>query len=273
MKELLVVTDLDGSLLDEATYDASPAHEALGRLGSSGVPLVLASSKTRAEMEALAASLPGPPPLALIVENGGSIVRAARSGELETTVLGAPHDQLVSALEEIARETGARLRGFSSVPPEELSRLTGLGGDEVRRGRQREYDEPFLLEEGELAWVAAAAARRGLRLHRGGRFLHLTGASDKGRALRVLLGLLAAGGRQFHTAGLGDAPNDLAFLEVVDEAILVPRPDGRVHERLAAALPQAAHAPAPGPVGWNAAVLDLLARRDALREQARARAS
>ena len=44
-------------------------------------------------------------------------------------------------LEEIAKETGARLRGFSSVPPEELSRLTGLGGDEVCRGRQREYDE------------------------------------------------------------------------------------------------------------------------------------
>ena len=104
-------------------------------------------------------------------------------------------------------------------------------------------------------------ARRGLRLHRGGRFFHLTGASDKGRALRVLLGLLAAEGRLYHTVGLGDAPNDLAFLEAVDEAILVPRPDGRVHEGLANALPRARHAPAPGPAGWNAAVLDLLARR------------
>jgi mannosyl-3-phosphoglycerate phosphatase len=261
MKDLLVVTDLDGSLLDETTYEAGPAREALVRLGAAGVGLVLASSKTRAEMEALASALPGAPPVALVVENGGALLRRMSGGESETTVLGAPHRALVAALAEIAAEVGARLQGFSALSPHDLARLTGLGLDEVRRGQTREYDEPFLVLEGDLGRIAAAVARRGLRLHRGGRFFHLTGPSDKGRALRVLQGLLAAEGRLYHTIGLGDAPNDLAFLEVVDEAILVPRPDGRVHEGLAAALPGARHAPAPGPAGWNAAVLDLLARR------------
>jgi predicted mannosyl-3-phosphoglycerate phosphatase (HAD superfamily) len=79
--------------------------------------------------------------------------------------------------------------------------------------------------------------------------------------LRVLLGLLAAGGRLFHTVGLGDAPNDVPLLQAVDEPILVPRPSGRVHERLRQAFPHATQAPTPGPEGWNAAVLDVLERR------------
>lgn len=266
MRELLVVTDLDGTLLDETTYEAGPARAALLRLAEAEVGLVLASSKTRAEMEALASSLPGAPPMALVVENGGALLRRTSAGAYETTVLGAPHPVLVAALAEIASEAGARLQGFSALSPDDLGRLTGLGRDEARRGRDREYDEPFLVLEGDLGHIAAAAARRSLRLHRGGRFFHLTGPSDKGRALRVLQGLLAAEGKLYHTVGLGDAPNDLAFLEVVDEAILVPRPDGRVHEGLAKALPGARRAPAPGPAGWNAVVLDLLAQR--CREQA-----
>jgi mannosyl-3-phosphoglycerate phosphatase len=262
MRELLVVTDLDGSLLDERDYDPAPAAESLRALEAAGVPLVLASSKTRAEMEPLAAALPGAPPLALIVENGGAVLRRDGRGGPALTVLGMPHEELVRALPAIARDAGVHLAGYSSMPLEEVVRLTGLPEEEARRGLLREYDEPFLMEEpGDLAKVAAAASRRGLRLSRGGRFLHLTGATDKGRAFRVLLGLLAAEGRTFHTVGLGDAPNDLPLLEAVDEPVLVPRPDGRVHERLRRAFPGAAEAPSPGPSGWNVAVLRLLARR------------
>jgi mannosyl-3-phosphoglycerate phosphatase len=261
MKKLLVVTDLDGSLLDERSYEVGPAAEALLRLAAAGVPLVLASSKTKAEMEQLAGLLPGPPPLALIVENGGAIVRRTGGGTRQTTVLGTSHPRLVEALGEIARAAGARLAGFSALPPAELVRLTGLSPEDVERGKCREYDEPFLLVEGDLARVAAATASLGLRLHQGGRFLHLTGATDKGRAFRVLLGLLAADGGDFYTVGLGDAPNDVPLLEAVDEPILVPRPDGRVHEQLRRAFPQAAEAPAPGPTGWNAVVSAVLERR------------
>jgi mannosyl-3-phosphoglycerate phosphatase len=255
MKGLLVVTDLDGALLDEATYDLAPAAEALERLQAEGVPLVLASSKTRAEMEALAASLPGGRPLALIVENGGAVVRSNGVGPAMTT-LGTPHALLTRSLDEIASETDADLTGFSSLSPREIERLTGLTAEEVSRGRRREFDEPFLIAEGgDVAKVAAAAHRRGLRVSRGGRFLHLTGATDKGRAFRVLLGQLAAEGCLFTTLGLGDAPNDLPLLEAVDEPVVIPRPGGRADEVLARALPHARIAPAPGPVGWNAAVL------------------
>ena len=67
---LLVFTDLDGTLLDDA-YRFLGAEAALARLAEQRIPLVLATSKTRAELTALAAQLPGVP--GLIFENGAGI--------------------------------------------------------------------------------------------------------------------------------------------------------------------------------------------------------
>jgi len=82
---------------------------------------------------------------------------------------------------------------------------------------------------------------------------------SKGRALLQVLAHLESAGDRFRTFGLGDAQNDLSLLLAVDRPIVVPRRDGRPDAVLAAALPHAELAPAPGPAGWNAAVLAALA--------------
>ena len=93
--------------------------------------------------------------------------------------------------------------------------------------------------------------RRGLRVTRGGRFHHLTGPVDKGKAVRQVLSLLGPA----QSIGLGDAENDLGLLGAVDRPILVPRPDGSIDPMLEAAFPSACRAPLPGPEGWSQAVL------------------
>jgi hypothetical protein len=55
--------------------------------------------------------------------------------------------------------------------------------------------------------------------------------------------------------GLGDAENDVTLLHAVDRPILVPRADGLLDPALESAFPLAERAPAPGPAGWNEAVL------------------
>jgi mannosyl-3-phosphoglycerate phosphatase len=264
---LLVATDLDGCLLDHATYSWAPARPALEALAAGGGRLVLVSSKTRPEMEALAEELPLR--AALIVENGGALLvppaqlgaapaEAEAAGPWWRLTLGAPHARLAAALGELAREAGARVRGFSAMEPEEVARRTGLNLPEAARALRREFDEPFVLEAGDAGLLAAAATRRGLRVSRGGRFHHLTGETDKGAALSRLLGLFAAEGQRHRTAGLGDAPGDIPFLRIVQHPVLMPGPDGRVDPDVRAALPAAACAPAPGPRGWNCAVLEAL---------------
>jgi len=268
---LLVATDLDGCLLDEQTYAWAPAAPALAALRERGIPLVLVTSKTRAEVEPLAAALGLSAPA--IVENGGAItipfghLRRTPSMRIEggqfLVVLGTAREALVRALAEIAAQTGTALRGFASLAPQELSRLTGLSAEDAARALRRDYDEPFLVEGGEDAAEAVrrAAASRGLLVSRGGRFHHLTGPVSKGRALQRLLTLYAADGRRFTTLALGDAANDLSLLQQADRAIVVPRAGNVLDEALVRGLPGAERAPRPGPEGWNEAVLGALAGR------------
>lgn len=262
------VTDLDGTLLDEATYSLAAAEPALSALRASSTPLVLATSKTLAEVEPLGTTLGLH--TAFIVENGGAvIVPAGHLAAFRTPAdaatrlvfeLGVARERLVIALDEISRETCTTLRGFAQLTIAEIAALTNLPLEAARRAAQRQYDEPFLLESSEhLHEVTGAATRRGLVVTRGGRFLHLTGPTDKGRALQTLLAELARAGHQFTTIGLGDSANDLPLLQVVDWPVIVPRPDGRLNTALATGLPAAVPAPWPGPEGWNAAVLAILA--------------
>jgi mannosyl-3-phosphoglycerate phosphatase len=268
--ELLVATDLDGCLLDVQTYRYDAARPALEALARRGVTLVLCSSKTRAEMQPLARELPAGGPF--IVENGGAIVvppghlprLAGRrdAGGYREVVLGTHRAALVRALAELARDAGAQVRGFSRLSAADVAALTGLDAASAERALQREYDEPFLLDSGSEDRLARAAATLGLRITRGGRFHHLLGPVDKGRALQRLIALYAAEGRRFTVVALGDSPNDLSMLERADRAILIQRSDGQTDPRLAQALPRAEVAPAPGPRGWNEAVLAVLGRTD-----------
>jgi mannosyl-3-phosphoglycerate phosphatase len=252
---VLVASDLDGTLLDRETYDFAPARPALDALRQAGVPLVLCSSKTRVEMERLAAviGIRGP----LVVENGGAIV--AESGAV--LVLGVTRDRLLEGLPAVAREAGVRVRPFAEMSVAEVASLTGLPEDGAELAMRREYDEPFVVEEPperdpEIdARLDRAARGHGLRVTHGGRLHHLTGPADKGEALRAITRAAPADG---DVIGLGDAANDLPLLLAVNRPIVMPRPDGTVDPTLAARLPGVERAPEPGPAGWSAAVLTAL---------------
>ena len=250
----VVFTDLDGTLLDEISYEYAPAQAALDALKRRLVPLVLCSSKTRAEMDVLHRALGLNAPY--VVENGGAIVIPAPRGP-KTRVLGAHRARLVTALQQIAREVGVELRGFGSLSLGEMVRLTGLSAAQAALALRREYDEPFVMAQADAEdAVSAAALRRGLRVSRGGRFHHLTGGAGKGRAVREVLGRCFPG--VVHTVALGDAANDLDMLQAVERPVILPRHDGRLEVELTCSLPDAEVAPAPGPSGWNQAVLTIL---------------
>ncbi len=262
----LILTDLDGTLIDHHTYSAEAARPALAAARAAGVPVVPCSSKTLAEMRQLAVGLD----LAaapLIVENGGAIwfpqqwprlpagvVAGPDGGAL--LVLGARAESLRPRLGLVAAALGLTVRGFSEMSDAEVATRTGLPPAVAKMARQRQFSEPFICEaEGpDLRALDAAAREVGARVTRGGRFFHLTGPTDKGAAVRVVL---ATGSGRTRSLGLGDAPNDLPLLLAVDDPAIVPQPGG-LHADLRQALPTALHAPSPGPTGWNAVVLQWL---------------
>ncbi len=263
---LVVFTDLDGTLLDRNTYSFAPARPALAALRRLRVPLVLCTSKTGAEVAPLRRRLRNGDPF--IVENGGGILfpRAYFGPATPRRIdLGRPYAEIWAALEDIARRAGVRARGFHRMSPREVARATGLSLAEARLAKKREFDEPFRFvgaDDAGKARFVRLARKTGFDLTTGGRFWHLFAGSDKGLAVRRLAALYRRSRkREIRTLALGDAGNDLPMLRAVDRAVLLPKSDGSFDRAVLRGVPEVVRGMAPGPEGWNDAVLRVLARR------------
>jgi len=261
----LIFTDLDGTLLDHDTYCWEAALAALDHLRRRSVPWVAVTSKTRAETELWRLRLGNDHPF--IVENGGAafvpaeyfpagVPGARREGSYEVLEWGTPYGDLVAALGSAARASRCEVRGFHEMPPEEVSELCGMPLPEALLAKQREYDEPFLVcDAGRAGALTAAIERQGRRWTRGGRFWHILGANDKAVAVEALCALFRRARPWLRTIGLGDGPNDAAFLNVVDVPVLIRSPRSA---ELQAAVPGGRLTDRRGPAGWNDAVLSLV---------------
>jgi mannosyl-3-phosphoglycerate phosphatase len=268
---LLIFTDLDGTLLNHDSYSWTEAQPALDLCRARSIPVILVSSKTRAEMNPLRLKLGLVYPF--VAENGGGIffpaeesqappAGATRSEGLWKLSLGAAYDHVLKALREIEKELDLPIRSFSQMSLEEISSLTALDLDTAHLSAMREYDEPFLIRrEGrvDLSLLKDAAKKRGLRITAGGRFYHLHGNTDKGMAIEIIVSWYKASHPHVVTIGLGDSPNDFDMLRKVDYPFLVQSP--RSFPGIEDEIPRLNVTKAKGPAGWNEAVLDILSRK------------
>lgn len=274
--KIVVFSDLDATLLDPRDYSYDAAREALDALRARGGALVLVSSKTFAEMVPLSRELGFADPF--VVENGGALVfsdtcpigsnlveafphvRPIATNDALMLPLGESYETLVRSLAEIAAEAGVDLKGFSAMSNDEIASRTGLPLDQVDKARRRDFDEPFALHSprpGDVRRITVAAARRGLTVVAGGRFLHLIGHEGKGKAVALLLDAYRQLYGSICTVGLGDSPNDFSFLDLMDIPVLVGG-SGSI-DRLAGSHPRGLQIPQAGPTGWNLAILQILA--------------
>ena len=271
MTRYLLFTDLDGSLLDSDSYSFERACSALEALRAQQIPIILVSGKTRAEVEPLRHRLDHHDPF--IVENGAAIYiphdlfdfpveRSRRRASYQVIEFGMPYALLRDVLKQIEEAVGTQLQGFGDLSLEDLMAATGLPREDAERAKLREFDEPFLLSGPPqlIEDVCRHIIARGLHWTRGGRFFHLTGHNDKGRAAEMLLRCYKRQAmdraEQIETIGIGDSLNDLPLLMTVDHPVLVQKPDGSYDPDID--LPRLIRAPGVGPVGWNHAVLEFL---------------
>jgi len=267
-RKLVIFTDLDGTLLDQTTYSFKPAQSALHLIRQKDIPLVLSSSKNRAEMEFYRGKLENDHPF--ISENGGAVFVPKNyfsfpfpyDKELDeyfVLELGTFYSQIIEVLEWIKKETGILMKGFSDLTEKEISSLCGLDIIEAGLAKKREYDEPFIIEGGEkeVALVKEKIKERGMNYVWGGRFHHILGKNDKGKAMEILKELYENEFFPISTVGLGDSLNDLPMLFAVDYPVFLK---GRENHSLEIPLKikNLTVVEGTGPRAWNGAILNLL---------------
>ncbi|WP_306117698.1 MULTISPECIES: HAD hydrolase family protein [unclassified Roseitalea] len=256
---VIVFSDLDGTLLDHDGYDWRPAAPALDMLRARAIALVLASSKTAAEIAPLRAAI-GFAHCPAIVENGAGLLAPGDDGS-------ATDDTQYRRLRAILAQAPADLRGlftgFGDMDANAIAAATGLDRRSAALAARRRFSEPGLWSGGEdgrarfIAWLAD----RGVAARAGGRFLTLSFGGSKAGRMDEVAATLCRDAPAF-TIALGDAPNDIEMLEHADLGIIVANPHGVPIPKLSGEDDGRVSRTAQiGPAGWNAALVSILCPR------------
>jgi mannosyl-3-phosphoglycerate phosphatase len=285
MAKHIIFTDLDGTLLDHFTYSFSAASDALKLIREKEMPLIICTSKTRAEILPIRRRLKIKAPF--ISENGGAVYIPdryfsfhyefqRRIKDYRVIEIGAPHKILLNILREIRDKTVVSMEGISEMSIQKIIDFTFLKKREAELSKKREYSEPFLIypahnllrrdslqgvmcgvkERRLINRVKREILKKGFKFASGGRFFHIMKGNDKGEAVKILKRLYMKKYGDIKAIGIGNSLNDLPMLKVVDIPVLVKNYDGKYEKGIK--IKNLYHADGIGPEGWNKAVYNIV---------------
>jgi len=258
----LIFTDLDGTFLNHHDYSFEASFEALQKIKEADIPLIFTTSKTKAEVEYLQEKVGISEPF--IVENGAALFIPEGYKGFDLTSLSYYDDKRVMVFGESYRKVLEFYRdhkeafgmlGFSDMSDAKITQLTGLNQRDVMLAKQRDFTEPFILQdETKLNALKKLAQSYGLKITQGGRFYHLMGASqDKGISVLKTIELFEAlYHEKIRSIALGDSQNDIEMLEHVDIPILIQKHDGSYLDTGVTHIEKSSY---QGSKGWNEMVL------------------
>lgn len=261
LSTLLVFSDLDGSLLDHYTYSFQEALPVVNLLEQLNIPLVLASSKTRAEIIALRTALGNRHPF--IVENGAAVFIPQHyfpkqpadtevRGEYWVHEMAPPRTSWLTKLGAMKEEFGSQFSSFHSAGVAGIMEMTGLSESQARKANDRDYSEPVKWlgdPQGESKFIQRLRDS-GATVARGGRFISVSGRCDKGQALTWLRARYqeTSSSHTVEDLAIGDSDNDLPMLEAAGTALMIRSPS---HDFPSLSkISRVIHSHNIGPAGW-----------------------
>jgi len=264
--KLIIFTDLNDTLLDR-NYDFSAAKEALAAIKAYDIPLIITTSKTRAQTEIYRSRLNISDPI--IAENGAAIYfppgsfpagrlpsGCTREGDEFVWELSRRVEGLIPELQSAANTVGAEIELIFDMPAAKIMDITGMSEEESELAKERKYIIYFLCHFRRKELIEELKSR-GLKITWGTYFMHLGSSNDKGLGVHRLTALYREQGNYgLITAGFGDNMNDLNMFRNVNKPFLLPHPDGSYEEGVEA--DNLVKLKGVGPRGWNRGVLELI---------------
>ncbi|WP_395343415.1 HAD-IIB family hydrolase [Ningiella sp. W23] len=235
--KLLVFSDLDGTLLDHHDYSFDAALPSLDTLKKQNIPIVLNTSKTMLEVEKIREQLSLHTPF--IIENGAAVFIPKNTFDTKpkgsewqngywVKTFASKRSHWLAVIEKLAAKYHGEFESFSKMTIKRICEVTGLDEAGAELASKRMFGEPLLWkgsDESRKAFIEDAR-KHGASPLLGGRFLHICGESNKGKALTWLSKEYERqnGGSAFACVALGDGQNDAAMLEAADIAIRIASP-------------------------------------------------
>ena len=280
-RRVVVVTDIDDSLLEPGARALPSERAALDFLASRGVPLVINSSRTHAEIERIQETLRLLTPS--ISEHGSALFippgcfpsipdRAARAVGGHVIEFGRPYHEVVEAVRITARELDVEIVGFADLTIEDAARELGVSDVEAQLAKLREYTELIRIADetdARRSHVLNALRRRGLRCWPIGRHHLVSATRDRTESLLTLKALWRHNwGEAPSIVGFGNSEDDVNWLRYADVAVIVQDGHAGVDPRMLSKLPPARVSQQPGRLGWSEAIVESVAALLDAREHA-----
>lgn len=269
---VLIVTDIDGTLLDHNGRLPCSAHE--WRRAVHPYAVAFASSRTLDELMVLqrALGVVGP-----CIAEDGAVLALDAAHVADARLAHLPADEIRSygrrtmhlwTQAQSATSLRVTMRDTSAVQRADASGLdtTSLGAlgfrttGAIRRALHARHHslllDPTRISLDETHEIRVATASRGLQLRCGGQWLTLADTSGKGAALAMLRHFWTLCGVSRFVVAIGNEENDVSLLQKADLAFVIRNPGRGPHPALTA-IPHAVVLGTEGPGGWLEMLNDL----------------
>ena len=256
----IIITDLDGSLLNHSNFSFSEIRSELLFLLDSQTQIIPASSKTKAEMEMFCAELGRDLPF--IYENGAGFqninqITLEKSSKPFTLSPAAINTEKIWEIwcENVSDELKNQCLFSHDMNFKQQIDAFGLTGQNLENALAREFSFNFKFfgNQIQLHHLKKILNSKNLNAQHGGRLMTLSGKHDKADYCNFIRTRQKIHGFEPFLVGVGDSENDAEMLENCDLACIIPRPHKPL---LSISLPpeRTIVAGSVAPLGWLEAI-------------------
>ena len=224
-KQIIIFTDLDGSLLDKDTFEFNEIEDYFRELISKGIKIIPNSSKTEAEL--LDFNEQNNLDLSFIAENGSSIHRLNKIHQNlpDKIIISRTIDEIRNIYEEnISLDFKNKITHILELEIEKQQKILELPLDKVKLAIKRDHSIPIQfngteIEKNEFIKIMNNS---GLTIQTGGRIMNICDNVNKSKAMSKTMELINKEiDNEIITIGVGDNQNDIDMLKHSDYPCLV----------------------------------------------------
>ena len=224
-KQIIIFTDLDGSLLNKDTFMFDEIEDYFRELISKGIKIIPNSSKTEAELSDLNKQYNLD--LSFIAENGSSIygLNLIHKNLPERISLSRSTDQIYKVYSEnIPSDLKQKITFILKLKLKEQKEIFGLPLNKMMLAIKRDHTIPiqFNGNENEKNEFIKIMNNSGLTIQTGGRIMNICDNTNKSKAMLKTIELIKEEmNDEIITIGVGDNQNDIDMLKEADYSCLV----------------------------------------------------